>query len=94
MIFKEQTIETKPGILKKVIILDNYSNEDKELLLKNNNKFRKRLKIQNLTDNYDIFDIVADISNAFRDVIDGKINTNNIEKFRQRHDEIQKIIKG
>lgn len=91
---EQQTIQVNKNVIKKVLVDPNTSLEEN---LKNQRKLKIRNKIQELSDDgLDVYDLIADLSNAFFSLLDQVEHKDTIQitKFKDRFGKINEIVKN
>lgn len=91
---EQQTIQVNKNVIKKVFVDPNTTLEEN---LKNQRKLKIRNKIQELSDDgLDVYDLIADLSNAFFNLLDQVEHKDTIQitKFKDRFGKINEIVKN
>ena len=91
---EQQTIQVNKNVIKKVFVDPNAPLEEN---LKNQRKLKIRNKIQELSDDgLDVYDLIADLSNAFFSLLDQVEHKDTIQitKFKERFGKINEIVKN
>lgn len=91
---EQQTIQVNKNVIKKVLVDPNATLEEN---LKNQRKLKIRNKIQELSDDgLDVYDLIADLSNAFFSLLDQVEHKDTIQitKFKDRFGKINEIVKN
>lgn len=89
-----KTIQVNKNVIKTVLVDPNASLEEN---LKNQRKLKIRNKIQELSDDgLDVYDLIADLSNAFFSLLDQVEHKDTIQitKFKERFGKINDIVKN
>ena len=90
---EQQPIQVNKNVVKNILIDPNATLQEN---LNNQRKLKIRKGIQNLSeDGLDLYDLVADLSNAFFDLLEQveHKDTNAIVKFKERYIKINEIVR-
>ena len=89
-----KTIQVNKNVIKTILVDPNASIDEN---LNNQRKLKIRNKIQELSeDGLDVYDLIADLSNAFFSLLDQVEHKDTIQitKFKDRFGKINKIVKN
>lgn len=89
-----KTIQVNKNVIKTILVDPNASIDEN---LNNQRKLKIRNKIQELSkDGLDVYDLIADLSNAFFSLLDQVEHKDTIQitKFKERFGKINKIVKN
>lgn len=91
---ENKTIQVNKNVIKTILVDPNASIDEN---LNNQRKLKIRNKIQELSeDGLDVYDLIADLSNAFFSLLDQVEHKDTIQitKFKDRFGKINKIVKN
>jgi len=96
MSFEIKTVRIDKNTQKNLVVDTSYCNSTTHNIL--DKDIQRKLKIrkeisEEISDKYDIYDIVADLSNALNDVLNGCNNSEAIAKFKERSTACKNIAK-
>lgn len=90
---EQKSVQVNKNVIKTVLIDPNVTLQEN---LDNQRKLKIRKGIQNLSeDGLDLYDLVADLSNAFFELLEQveHKDTNSIVKFKERYIKINEIVR-